>query len=251
MHLLGLAGIATSPKGRYFERPIRTGINVTFYWLATTGLVIWLVYVFARAPGFGPNPECNHERIFVVMGVSIRATNGFFRAFAITLAITVSLGFITWANYSAVKRLRGRSLTAESNKRQNHRKLNHSLVRLIGIGYMNAMLEVIIRRNALQPGVNSVWSFGQILAMAMLMGPAIELLALFLRNINPIDISLLHRRDQMTGEVAGLWASMVKRTTLNLRKLIHALQRRDGQTKTLAIKINHLQATEGRRSAEV
>jgi hypothetical protein len=44
----------------------------------------------------------------------------------------------------------------------------------IGSVYVIVMLELIIRRNQLGPGINQ-WTFGQVLAMMMLVGPLIEL----------------------------------------------------------------------------
>ncbi|KAL4860772.1 hypothetical protein BDV12DRAFT_204700 [Aspergillus spectabilis] len=57
------------------------------------------------------------------------------------------------------------------------------IIRLLGhLGarvYIVVMLELIIKRNELLPGITE-WTFGQVLAISMLIGPVIELLSLIL-----------------------------------------------------------------------
>jgi len=45
------------------------------------------------------------------------------------------------------------------------------------------MLELMIKRNNLGPGAG-LWTFGQVLAMVLLIGPLIELLALLLGKVD-------------------------------------------------------------------
>lgn len=59
----------------------------------------------------------------------------------------------------------------------NYTPLSLAIGQLGACIYMIVMLELIIQRNRLSVGI-SEWKFGQILAMMMLLGPAIESVSL-------------------------------------------------------------------------
>jgi hypothetical protein len=54
--------------------------------------------------------------------------------------------------------------------------------------YMMVMLEMMIRRNELLPSI-AEWTFGQVLALSMLIGPLVEFASLLLGKVktNPRD----------------------------------------------------------------
>jgi hypothetical protein len=73
------------------------------------------------------------------------------------------------------------SIAAED--RPKRRVPYHLIGHLVASAYIIAMLELIIKRNNLGPGAG-LWTFGQVLAMMMLIGPLIDLLSLIFGNVD-------------------------------------------------------------------
>ena len=173
-HLLGLAGISISPKGHYPLGAVRTAIFSTGYNIVGIGYLVWLIYVFATAPNFGEHPECNHQTIYVIFGANVGATVTAFRWVVVAGFAGVLLPTCIWAFYSTFTCCR-LSRKLQKAREQKLRRLPPSLLgHWAGSTYIVVMLELMIRRNSLAPGIG-LWTFGQVLAMAMLIGPVIEL----------------------------------------------------------------------------
>ncbi|KAG8811142.1 hypothetical protein FRC17_002613, partial [Serendipita sp. 399] len=214
-----------------------------------------MMYIFVKAPWFGPTPECNQHVVYVLFGFNVPALNYEFRWLLIAYMIMGLLGFLmgTIAGFAII-------ITKSVSDTGNIRHLRF-LGDLAGRTYIITMLELIIlHNNALVDG--SDWSFGQILAMMMLIGPAIELIALLTRDKpdeeeenlleNPITIDALNsvlkfigfaildlgfnaaagaaaaatgahvNGSPITGEVIriGAWAAVIKSGILNYSFLV-------------------------------
>jgi hypothetical protein len=210
-HLLGLVGISITPKKGILGGAIRIWTFSTLYVIALAGSLGYLTYVFATAPTFGSNPECNSTVKYVLFGINIPATNPVIRWIFVASFGVILLGFAFWLMFAAgalcsnacdcvgcctdsddeesshelstntatrTNTLPRRSSNRSERPSTRSRKKRKSFIYIIGheIGciYAIVMLELIIRRNALGPGLND-WTFGQVLAMMMLLGPLIEL----------------------------------------------------------------------------
>lgn len=190
-HLLGLVGISFSPKGRYPAGMVRTYTFLIFYVLAVAGSLSYMIYVFATAPTFGNQPECNSHTIYVLFWVNILATNNVLRWCVVTLLACMLLGFVIWLLVItgtgcclAVDCMCGRRSYNPGGEWESNEEIRkgfpyHLISQLSGSAYAIAMLELMIHRNPLAPGAGE-WTFGQVLAMMMLVGPLVELVSLLL-----------------------------------------------------------------------
>lgn len=175
------------------------------YVFAITAAMGYFIYVFATAPGFGARPECNDGTNYVLFGVNVRATNKVVRWIFVAIFAMLAVGFVAWLlsmtgmlccialDCCCFKGGRNRpqiSNDVESGSghgfgfdSEDKTKLWNELIVMLGqLGacvYMIATLELIIIRNDLLSGLGE-WEFGQLLAMMMLLGPLIELMALAL-----------------------------------------------------------------------
>lgn len=181
-HLVGLVGVSVSPKKRategntnkYAEQTsARRLVGACFYYIGLGGLLSFMVYVFVTSATFGSTPECNGDVKYVLFAVDIQATNYVFRGIFLfslcsgLLGLLISIIFIF------------RMIDAESEKINLYRIIGD----LAGRSYIIAMLELIIRHNTLGPGLGE-WTFGQLLAMMMLVGPIVELASWKMEDIN-------------------------------------------------------------------
>lgn len=172
---------------------------MALYVFAITAAMGYFIYVFATAPGFGARPKCNDATKYVLFGVSVRATNDVVRWIFAACFAMLAVGCVIWLLSmarvlcccgSGRNRPRVSSSDVESGvdrgfglDSEDRTKLGNELVVMLGqLGaciYMIATLELIIKRNDLL-SVLGEWNFGQLLAMMMLLGPLIELMALVL-----------------------------------------------------------------------
>lgn len=148
------------------------------YFIALIGSLSYLIYVFATAPTFGSQPECNNNIKYVLFGINISATNPVIRWLFVASFGLIMLSSAIWLLCAAGALCcmnRGLDTVQSSNGHSRDRKPFWTVVgHTIGSVYVIVMLELIIRRNQLGPGINE-WTFGQVLAMMMLVGPLIEL----------------------------------------------------------------------------
>lgn len=204
LHLLGLVGISFRPKGHYPASVARTTTFLVLYVVAVSGSLIYFIYVFANAPDFGNKPECNPDTKYVLFGVDIQATNTVIRWIFVAMFAMLALGFVIWlvilsgaACCMALDCGCGRSRSSRRNDGDSELGTDDELyvsrfIRMLGrLGasiYMMVMLEMMIRRNELLPSI-AEWTFGQVLAMSMLIGPLVEFASLLLGKVktNPRD----------------------------------------------------------------
>lgn len=173
-HLLGLAGITISPKGHYPLGVVRTAIFNTCYNIVAIGYLVWLIYVFATAPTFGEHPECNHQTIYVIFGANVGATVAAFRWLVVAGFACVLFVECIWATYSTFTCRKLSRMLQEASEQELRRFPPSLLGHWAASAYIIGMLELMIQRNSLAPGIG-LWTFGQVLAMVMLIGPVIEL----------------------------------------------------------------------------
>lgn len=217
VHLLALLGMNLISKGRYAGLgPWRIWFFAVINILALAAFLAFNVYLWVTAPNFGSQPECNPDTIYVVFGVSIKATSPVFRyiilgtigasAAMFILIFTCMLpclcglwirrrrrrvnrtgemsqtrGWIKWfmsasttesTNEDPPKRLAGQAL------------LNYTLNRAAYCGlciYLIVSLEQTIQRNTLDPEEGG-WTFGQVIAIFLLLGVANEFLNVILAS---------------------------------------------------------------------
>jgi len=166
---------------------------MAFYARVTTGSLVYLIYVFATAPTFGDHAECNDRTVYVLFGVDISATSPVLRWMlvgALSILLLILICWLLMVTCICIDALFGREMRGVFAGRGGHEGSNakrqspYQLVSyLVGTIYLAVMLELMIRRNALAPGLDE-WTFGQILAMAMLIGPLIELASLLLGKVD-------------------------------------------------------------------
>ncbi|GAB1317982.1 Sphingoid long-chain base transporter RSB1 [Madurella fahalii] len=189
-HLIGIVGISARPRGRYASGLVRKYVFTTFYVLVTAGSLAYLIYVFATAPTFGSNPECNDSTVYVLFGVDIPATSPVLCWMLVAVLATLLLGICCWLlivvciSADVILRREPDLHEGHNGHKDGRKQVPYELIgRLAGTIYLAVMLELMMKRNALAPGVD-LWSFGQVLAMTMLVGPLIELASLILGKVD-------------------------------------------------------------------
>ena len=98
----------------------------------------------------------------------------------LVLAITVAVQSFVFCR--VIRKPQTNAVTSEDED-EIRRLPYHLFGHWAGSAYIIAMLELIIKRNSLQPGIGQ-WTFGQLLAMVMLVGPVIEIAALLLGELD-------------------------------------------------------------------
>ncbi|KAL2154681.1 hypothetical protein VTH82DRAFT_3357 [Thermothelomyces myriococcoides] len=190
LHLLSLLGInlATriSPKGGSWLPFLMNGILIV---CAVAGFIAFNVYVWARAPNFGSQPECNSSVVYVLFGTSIQATNDIFRyTILATLALAPAVFIVVlicglpcialacccsrddadctcpWLGDTPDPKSREPNWISETVQ-----VLAYTAFSIYAI----VSLEQMISRNPVSEE-ESEWSFGQIIALFLLLGPMID-----------------------------------------------------------------------------
>ncbi|KAJ5589000.1 hypothetical protein N7537_011678 [Penicillium hordei] len=175
------------------------------------------VYVWVKAPQFGSQPQCNKDTVYVVFGVSIKATSPVFRYIILgTLGAVVAGYALTFTcmlpclcGYVAHRRRHpdaGNRIEGQKRGWMNwFVEVNHPVYqdrleppeRLHGKALLNftlnkvaycsfciyliVSLEQTIHRNNLDPEEKG-WTFGQVIAIFLLLGVANELLNVLLAS---------------------------------------------------------------------
>ncbi|KAG8828183.1 hypothetical protein FRC17_007592 [Serendipita sp. 399] len=173
-HLVGLTGFSIRPSLRH-GRSNRVSQLATFalFYIGLLGFCTFIIYLFGTTRRFGANPECNPQIVYVIFGFNVPAVNYEFRWLFISCIIFILVGAL-------IGSILGFIVNVQVDEDMESTEVNYLafLGDLAGRSYIIAMLELIIRRNDVVAD-QSNWSFGQILAMMMLIGPIIELTSLF------------------------------------------------------------------------
>ncbi|KAI9367876.1 hypothetical protein BJX61DRAFT_547070 [Aspergillus egyptiacus] len=212
LHLLGLVGMSISPKGRYAMSAFHAVAFNTLYVLATIASLIYFIFVFASAPTFGSQEECNKETLYVIFWVGVPATHNAVRWLFVACFALIVCGILLQSYATYVRHVTDQDLDSEvlsggidefhlrwgafdcmlnggSEEEDARRRAEEIAVakrirmivatigHLVACIYLIVMLELILTRNRLRPGLQR-WQFGQVLAMMMLIGPLMEVLSL-------------------------------------------------------------------------
>lgn len=210
VHLLALLGMDIISKGRYAGfGPWRLWFFAVIQIISLAAFIAFNVYLWVTAPQFGAQPACNPDTVYVVFGVSIKATSPVFRYIILGTLGATAAGFILvftcmlpciCGAWVYKRRHRGdngfiqkRNCTGnwffqvtrpENEDSEEHEPLhgqallNFTLNRLAYFGfciYLIVSLEQTIQRNNLDPEEKG-WTFGQVIAIFLLLGVANELL---------------------------------------------------------------------------
>ncbi|KAG8856833.1 hypothetical protein FRB91_000283 [Serendipita sp. 411] len=215
LHLVGLCGFSLRPAPRdgKTNRVIQVATYGS-YFLGLLGFSTFILYVFVTAPRFGANPECNQQIVYVIFGFNVPATNYEFRWLFIGYMIMCIVAFLIATIFGFVI-ISKKAVSDEGGIR--HLRFVGDIA---GRSYIIAMLELIIRRNnASVDGSN--WSFGQILAMMMLIAPIIELVSLVTsKDSNEGDNKKMNPVTRDAFDSGGLFHKVICGMMLNFWRLM-------------------------------
>ncbi|OCK81568.1 hypothetical protein K432DRAFT_392041 [Lepidopterella palustris CBS 459.81] len=202
-HLVGLVGISVkgSPIRDLIDDyedydaddkdPVAQFVYAILYYSGLLGYFAFMIYIFATSPRFGPNPECNLQVQYVFFGINIPATNpvlrGLFLANFCLLIIVIPISLL-WNNFKK-EIMKGIMKVFKEEKADDGKKGFKMIGEVAGRVYIVIMTELILRRNN-TTGDSNDWGFGQILAMLMLIGPTIELIAGSVGEVAGINLPL-------------------------------------------------------------
>lgn len=220
VHLLALLGLNLISKGRYSGfGPWRLWCFVVIQVIALGAFIAFNVYLWVTAPHFGSQPACNPDTVYVVFGVSISAVSPVFRYIILGTLGASAAGFIlvftcmlpclcgmwirrrrdplaggnvgsgrrrncTWNWFVQTSTGTDDQGNAQREELSGQALLNFTLNRAAYCGlciYLIVSLEQTIQRNTLDPQEKG-WTFGQVIAIFLLLGVANELLNVVLAS---------------------------------------------------------------------
>ncbi|KAL2069259.1 hypothetical protein VTL71DRAFT_15597 [Oculimacula yallundae] len=226
LHILSLLGFGLTSKGEYGSkgRIRRIVLLISQYFIAGAFLA-FAAYIWSTAPTFGSQPECNASTKYVIFGVSILATEPVFRyvilglmiATVVGVAVAMSCAGTIYACFCGVRRsergIRSDDIASATHalSRLNFKQGKASAAMLqqeiiavalrTGVNlYAIITLEQTIGRNTVGKEEKS-WSFGQVLAIFMLVGVAVEVGSIFLARMD--EKSKLRDAELVGGQKPG------------------------------------------------
>jgi hypothetical protein len=217
LHLLALLGTDLVNKGRYAGfGPRRLYFFAALQVLILGAFTAFNIYVWVTAPHFGSQPECNASTVYVVFGVSITAISPVFRYIVLAiLAATVAWYALIFTcilpclcgyhRYKKRKFTSGNTIEGQKQGWMNWfvevnfpvdqnimppppKKLHGQELRKYTFNrvvycsfcvYLIVSLEQTVQRNRLNPEEKG-WTFGQVIAIFLLLGVANELVNVLL-----------------------------------------------------------------------
>ena len=175
IHLISLLGINgfSQPDRKKILSP-RFVLGMSLYCIGYLTFVGFSIYVWSTAPQFGSQLECNSSTVYVVLGAAFPVVSPVFRwllvaqcsimAFALIIVTIMLFPLI-----SVAKKILKLVPLAPARSTPLVRVTAHIAIWT----YAVVTFEQLLQRNTLSPGA-SQWSFGQILAMILLLYPAFE-----------------------------------------------------------------------------
>ncbi|KAL1841774.1 hypothetical protein VTJ49DRAFT_6612 [Mycothermus thermophilus] len=194
LHLLSLLGVNLASRISSRGKPmVRFWLNAFIVLCAAACFLSFNIYVWVRAPDFGSQPECNDTVVYVLFGQSIKATNYVFRYFMLAALAAPPgvfiLGFIIavpcWIKIRGDLRKEGIDVpfraafwvsyeNDDGSQRVNWTQEITQVMAYTGFSiYAIVSLEQIINRNHVNEEENE-WTFGQIIALFLLLGPTVD-----------------------------------------------------------------------------
>ncbi len=217
LHLLSLLGMGLTARGKYGQKGrVRRFVLWGIKAIIAAAFIAFVSYIWITAPKFGRQPECNASTKYVVFFVSIDATNDVFRYTIMALMITmlvitvfsamiigvvsavfavffgVNIGRLilrmdaeTVENLSSRITIKDGQLPVKDRWKwmPNQHDVGYMLVRTLVNIYMILMLELTISRNDLGEDEKR-WTFGQIIAIFLLLGVGAEICNIVLAQID-------------------------------------------------------------------
>ncbi|KAF9869762.1 hypothetical protein CkaCkLH20_12805 [Colletotrichum karsti] len=215
LHLLSLLGFGLVAQRKYAGGGlIRWLVLAMFRVIIACAFTALTAYIWVTAPTFGSQPACNATTVYVVFGVSINATSDVFRYVILALMATMVLGWVMSMVFSVIiaqcccggvrsgvrwareanpdiqtwKRFWGQIDVSDARYKQN--AISQNVVQLFihtGINvYMIVTLEQIVGRNHLSEEEKE-WTFGQVLAIFVLLGVVVEVINILLPKLDVGD----------------------------------------------------------------
>lgn len=213
MHLLSLLGFGLAAQGGYEGRG---GFGLR-RWLVLAGARVAIgcaffaltLYIWLTAPTFGSQPECNAGTLYAVFGVRVHATSDVFRYVILAFMAMMSIAWIINILFSAMLAryccgggrgrrgaVGGREVAlAEgvmrrmriSDPRHKGNAVKQQIIELMihtGVNiYMIVTLEQTVSMNRLD-AAEKEWTFGQILALFVLLGVVVEVANILLSKLD-------------------------------------------------------------------
>lgn len=193
-----MLGISLVTRGRYENFGVFRFTALIL--LQISALAVFMAFnfiVWRTAPTFGSQVDCNKSTVYVIFGVTINATSSVFRHVILATMISVCVTFILVLlgtlsilaiGYRHFRRHRSEYVETPQPTQQPAWLLQESpktmrLTYVLGntafISYAIISLEQTINRNKLSSEEKD-WTFGQIIALFLLLGVANELLNILL-----------------------------------------------------------------------
>ncbi|PQE33831.1 hypothetical protein CJF32_00010830 [Rutstroemia sp. NJR-2017a WRK4] len=243
LHLLSLLGFGLTARGQYGTKGRnRRFVLLTSKFLIAGAFLAFAGYIWATAPSFGSQPECNSTTVYMVFGVSIIATNVVFRYVVLGLMIATVMGTaIMMMCFGAIGacmcgiRRKDRIVRSDDVALASHvlskirfdngkGKLAAIQSEIIGVVlrtgvnvYAIVTLEQTIKRNDVGPEERE-WSFGQVLAIFMLVGVAVEVLSIFLAKMDAREKQKDIDAEQAAGRLQAVQLGLTAGTELPERQ---------------------------------
>ena len=216
LHLLSLLGFGLVSQRKYASTTTsgaawRRGVLAVARLLVAGAFVALTAYIWLTAPHFGSQVECNVTTVYVVFGVSLGATNDVFRYVILALMVVMAVGWAVslvvgylcvWCCCGGVAEMAKWQADAQEGvamwggmysravlETPAHRRtgLYNQVVAVsihTGINmYMIVTLEQMVARNHLSDE-ESEWTFGQLLALFMLLGVVVEVVNILLPKLD-------------------------------------------------------------------
>lgn len=162
------------------SRSVSTFISYTIYLALYVSFVFW---VWTDVQNFGSQPECNNYTIFVFFGHNVRTPVGWLRKFTLVFNsfATFATFFQVLAMISTICYVLPRILTYNRLQHRDHIGWPDAINfgQFGSIIYLLVTTEEIMNRNNL-PSTVSQWTFGQTLAMFLIVPSLVELATLIL-----------------------------------------------------------------------
>jgi hypothetical protein len=177
IHLLTFLGLTTLSSKHDNNRLSLRGIaGLVLYFIFLHCFVVFSLFVWLTASSFGSQPQCNASTIYVLFGAEIPATSEAFRLFVVSLTCLMLLCIILFSIRTVIKFLKDRNRTSVLDDKASNEDyvVLGSLLHLGGWIYAVTAFEQNLHFNNLSPD-EFEWSFGQILALVLLIGPLFDL----------------------------------------------------------------------------
>ncbi|KAI0058895.1 hypothetical protein BV25DRAFT_1187017 [Artomyces pyxidatus] len=190
-HILFFLGIGVSASGKYKWSTARIALTYAVTFATSVAYLAWALYMWVNVERFGPQAACNGNIKYVFFFVSVRATVPWLHklwmasliigAFALLVSTLVGLGV-----HMCLARARDEEALdriAEAQEEHGERHWTSYIVSfpLLSAIYATVVLELIVHRNrhVVDESQEEQWTFGQVLALVMIITSLNEVVHFF------------------------------------------------------------------------